>query len=187
MKHRAVSAATCGLAAGVLTLVLPVSARGTPEVRTGPVFTDYGRTFAVDSDMPIPADAEFKVAFDISAAATPGEVNRHIDSAARFINMQVAAGVPRERIHVALVVHGPAGADLLAAEAYAARHGGTKSANAPLVRALLDHGVRAILCGQSAAAMGLARADLIPGVELALSAMTAHALLQQDGYTLNPF
>lgn len=167
--------------------LLPAVAIAAPAARTGPVFTEYGGTFAVEPDMPIPADAEFKVAFDISAAATPGEVNRHIDSAARFINMQVAAGVPRERIHVALVVHGPAGADLLAPEAYVARSGGSKSANAPLVRALLDHGVRVILCGQSAAAMGLARADLIPGVELALSAMTAHALLQQDGYTLNPF
>ena len=29
--------------------------------------------------------------------------------------------------------------------------------------------------------------DLLPGVELALSAMTMHALLQQKGYTLNPF
>jgi len=29
--------------------------------------------------------------------------------------------------------------------------------------------------------------DLLPNVEMALSAMTAHALLQQDGYTLNPF
>ncbi|TYC85507.1 DsrE family protein [Novosphingobium sp. BW1] len=167
--------------------LLPAATIAAPDARTGPVFTEYGRTFVVEPDMPIPADAEFKVAFDISMAAPPGEVNRHIDSAARFINIQVATGVPRERIHVAIVVHGPAGADLLAAEAYAARHSGTKSASAPLVRALLDQGVRVILCGQSAAAMDLARADLIPGVELALSAMTAHALLQQDGYTLNPF
>jgi hypothetical protein len=29
--------------------------------------------------------------------------------------------------------------------------------------------------------------DLLPGVEMALSAMTAHALLQQQGYTFNPF
>jgi len=28
---------------------------------------------------------------------------------------------------------------------------------------------------------------LAPGVEMTLSAMTAHALLQQDGYTMNPF
>jgi intracellular sulfur oxidation DsrE/DsrF family protein len=52
---------------------------------------------------------------------------------------------------------------------------------------MLDQGVRFILCGQSGAAYGIRQEDLIPGVETALSAMTAHALLQQRGYTVNPF
>ena len=102
--------------------------------------------------------------------------------------MHVRAGVPEVRIHLAVVVHGAAGADLLNAHAYAARNeGDLDNANAPIVAALLDKGVRIILCGQSAAAMGIAGDDLLPGVEMALSAMTAHALLQHQGYTLNPF
>ena len=56
-----------------------------------------------------------------------------------------------------------------------------------MVEQLLDYGVRFIVCGQSAAAQGIAQDDMIPGVEMALSAMTAHALLQQRGYTVNPF
>ena len=47
--------------------------------------------------------------------------------------------------------------------------------------------MRFILCGQSAAAYGITPENLIPGVEMALSAMTAFALLQQNGYTVNPF
>jgi hypothetical protein len=35
--------------------------------------------------------------------------------------------------------------------------------------------------------MKVAAEQLIPGVKMALSAMTAHAQLQQQGYTLNPF
>ena len=34
---------------------------------------------------------------------------------------------------------------------------------------------------------GVANEDLLPGIEVGLSAMTAHALLQQQGYTVNPF
>ena len=34
---------------------------------------------------------------------------------------------------------------------------------------------------------GITPDDLIPGVEMSLSAMTAHALLQQNGFTVNPF
>ncbi len=52
---------------------------------------------------------------------------------------------------------------------------------------MLEAGVRFIVCGQSAAGQGVANDDLIDGVEVALSAMTAHALLQQQGYTVNPF
>nr|WP_246543410.1 DsrE family protein [Novosphingobium profundi] len=155
--------------------------------RTGPVFAKYGKTYAVEADMKIPEGTEFKVAFDVSAAAKPGEINRGFDSAARFINMQVAAGVPLDKVHVALVVHGAAGRDLLDSLGYASRTDGASNANAPLIAALHARGVRVILCGQSAAAMGLGKSELLPGVEMALSAMTAHALLQQDGYTLNPF
>jgi intracellular sulfur oxidation DsrE/DsrF family protein len=47
--------------------------------------------------------------------------------------------------------------------------------------------VQLLVCGQSAAYCDVKSDDLLPGVEMALSAMTAHALLQQQGYTLNPF
>jgi hypothetical protein len=33
----------------------------------------------------------------------------------------------------------------------------------------------------------IAPEDLLPGVTIGLSAMSTHALLQQQGYTLNPF
>ncbi len=52
------------------------------------------------------------------------------------------------------------------------------------VKKLMGAGVEFILCGQSAASLGIKKADLIPGVKMALSAITAHALYQQRGYTL---
>ncbi len=171
-----------------LALATPAAAQATPQsMTTGPVFS-FGPVAEVDSDMSIPADAEFKVVFDLAEAAPSGQVNRGLVTLARFYNMHVRAGVPEERIHLAVVVHGAAGGDLLNKQAYAARNEDSpENANAPIIAALLDKGVRVILCGQSAAAMGIAKDALLPGVEMALSAMTAHALLQQQGYTLNPF
>ena len=64
---------------------------------------------------------------------------------------------------------------------------GGASASADLVATLIDHGVRIIVCGQSAAYYDVETDDILPGVEMAMSAMTVHALLQQQGYTLNPF
>ena len=88
--------------------------------------------------------------------------------------MHTAAGIPRENIQLAVVVHGQATNDLLTPEAYAARFDGAENPNAPLIVALASEGVRIIPCGQSAAGLGLDEtADLLPGVEVALSAMTA--------------
>ncbi|MEZ5695526.1 MAG: DsrE family protein [Sphingomonadaceae bacterium] len=157
--------------------------------KTGPVFEDFGPHAPVPGMGEVPADTEFAVAFDVSKAAEDGARNRSFESAARFINMHVANGVPEDNIQVAVVVHGKAGLDLLSNAAWRAKMGedAGDNPNQPMVRAMLDQGVRFILCGQSAAAFGINAEDLEPGVEMALSAMTAHALLQQRGYTVNPF
>ena len=83
-----------------------------------------------------------------------------------------------EDIHLAIVVHGGAIHDVSTERA---------GPNADLVAALVEHGVRFYVCGQSAAWYDVSSEDLLPGVDLALSAMTMHALLQADGYSLNPF
>jgi len=61
------------------------------------------------------------------------------------------------------------------------------NANADLIKTLIAYGVEIYVCGQSAAYYSVDNEDLLPDVKMALSAMTAHALLQQKGYTLNPF
>jgi intracellular sulfur oxidation DsrE/DsrF family protein len=143
----------------------------------GPVFTDYGPVAEVAVTMPIPPGTMFKHSFDVSTPAPSGDPNRTLVSVARFINMHARAGIPAGDIHAAVVVHGKAVKEMA----------DKLSASAGLIAALTDQGVRIIVCGQSAVYYGVATDDLLPGVEMALSAMTAHALLQQQGYTLNPF
>lgn len=153
----------------------------------GTVIRDFGAVASVESDMPIPRDARFAISFDVATRADAGKRSRQLESAARLLNMLAEAGVAPERARIAIVVHGGAAFDLTNAKTYAARSGGAANANAPLIAELVRHGVDIQLCGQSAAAHGVGRADLLPGIRMALSAMTAHALLQQRGYTLNPF
>jgi intracellular sulfur oxidation DsrE/DsrF family protein len=105
---------------------------------------------------------------------------------ARFLNMHARAGVPAEQLQVALVVHGGAGLELLDHRAYRERNA-VDNPNALLIEQLQAAGVRIILCGQTAAFRGIDRARLLPGTEVALSAMTAMAVLQEQGYQVNPF
>ncbi|MXO91766.1 hypothetical protein GRI41_13090 [Altererythrobacter aquaemixtae] len=177
----------------MVLFAVPAAAQDMSMFKTGPVFEDFGPHAPVEGVDSVPADTEFSVAFDVAKAAEDGTRNRGFESAARFINMHVAAGVDPDNIRIAVVVHGKASLDLLDDAAWAARQPVGEEEEAPdnpssaMIRAMLDHGVRFILCGQSGAAHGIKQEDLIPGVETALSAMTAHALLQQGGYTVNPF
>lgn len=153
---------------------------------SGPVFTEFGDHAPAEGMVPLPEGVSFKVAYDVSEKSEDGTINRRLATPARFINMHVAAGVPEENISLAVVVHGKAVFDLVSDEGLAARDMAPNASRA-MIEEMLAHGVRFIVCGQSAAANGVKKADLIDGVDLYLSAMTAHALLQQDGYTVNPF
>ncbi len=164
-----------------LTLVLAILA--TPALADdtafskGPVFMDYGPVATIDVTNPLPANTVLMHSFDVATPAPEGKPNSTFVSAARFINMHARAGVPTNNIRVAVVVHGKAVHEVA----------DEKSASAPLIAALTEQGVRIIVCGQSAAYYDVKREDLLENVEMALSAMTAHALLQQQGYTVNPF
>lgn len=171
--------------AGLFGVCASASAEETSFI-TGPVIAEFGPAVSVDTDFDIPDGAVFKHSFDISKQADPGELNRSLVSAARFLNMHGRAGVPVENMDLVLVIHGGAVKDVANAGFYNDAVGG-ENANLPLLEALIEKGVRLVVCGQSASYYGVGNEDLAPGVEMALSAMTAHALLQQEGYTVNPF
>ncbi len=173
---------------GTLTgLVLAVSTHaGEERFSTGPVFEAYGENAPIQSGISNPVEQRFKVAFDVYKVNEGEKVSRSFNSIARFINMHVRAGVPKENIQAAIVVHGKASTQLLTGDSYQARFG-SENGTQELLEQLLDAGVTIALCGQSAAYYDVAAEDLLPGVKMSLSAMTEHALLQQQGFSLNPF
>lgn len=173
-KIAAVVIAACGVFAGT-------AFAGPERFVAGSQIEAYGR-YAPVADPAITPDTQFRIAYDVSSAAEAGQINRGIESAARFLNMVTAAGLPAENVKLAIVVHGSGAADLQ--RLYA---DGTVNPNAALVEALIAKDVSVQLCGQTAAMRNVDAESLVPGVTVSLSAMTAHAMLQQDGYTINPF
>jgi len=178
-----------------------VPALAGPEAFTsGQTIPEFGKIAEVKVDQPVYRHHKFKVAFDVSKQADTGELNRNLVSVARFINMHTAAGVKEKNIKLAVVIHGGAAKDVTNEAYYSASQNGASqngasqngddkkaNANAALIKTLIDHGVEVYVCGQSAVFYDIDNTDLLPDVKMALSAMTAHALLQQKGYTLNPF
>jgi len=147
----------------------------------------YGGVFDVPgATLRPPKDQDLKLRFDVREGAAPGELNLQFDTVARFLNMQGRAGVPRDRVRAALIVHGTAGKDLLTDAEYRTRYG-KENPNVRLLDELKAAGVRIYLCGQTSVGRNLPRAVVTPAAEIALSAMVAHLVLDKEGYVLNPF
>ncbi|WP_372918471.1 DsrE family protein [Sandarakinorhabdus sp.] len=171
----------------LIAAVLAAPLLAAPSLATdGPVFKGFGAHTPVEHDVTIPKGMVLRHVYDVTAA-TPGKRNPGFETAARFINSHVANGMSERDVAVAVVVHGPAIAELTKPDIYAGRNTGAANASEAMVKEMLAKGVRFLVCGQAANAMGVKKADLLPGVELAISASSAHAVLQAEGYTLNPF
>lgn len=156
--------------------------------QTGPVIKDFGPVFAVpDGSYNLQKNTHYKVSMDVAATGdSPGDRSRHLESAARFLNMSARSGIDPKDIEFAIIVHGPATKDLLGNEGYQKRYE-EPNPNTALLKALGEAGVEIFICAQSAAFMKMSTEEFNPAVTIALSAMSAHVRLQSEGYTLIPF
>ncbi len=184
----AVSAAgAADLAAAAAETPAPAP-QGRPQPTYGPVLEEFGPVYYMgEVDMKTPTDRDFKGLFDVAAAADGNDArSAAIETAARFLNMHAQAGVPRDRLGAAVVLHGAAARYALDDDAYRRRYE-VDNPNLALIDALRAAGARIVICGQTAAARGYAKEELAASVELALSAMTAVKVFQDEGYQIVSF
>ncbi|PCJ94884.1 MAG: hypothetical protein COA50_10910 [Flavobacteriaceae bacterium] len=155
---------------------------------TGPIIMNYGAVYKVENtDYKINTNKDLKAVFDIMNSPEDNEKrNASIETAARFLNMHAQEHIPANKLHAILVVHSKASKDIITNKAYKKRYG-KDNPNEDMIKTLLKAGVQVILCGQSAGSRNIAKEDLIPGVQLSLSAMTALIQLQNEGYSLIKF
>ena len=172
-------------AALLLLAISAPSASGQQRPEAGPIVNSGGPVFIVeDPTFETPTDRELKAIFELRTA--PDDLSRpqqQVGTMARYLNMHAKNGVPRENVRVAGVVHGSAVWAVLTDENHRERHG-MDNPNRAMIEEIIASGGQVILCGQSAAARQIAREDLLPGVQVAMSAMTALTVLQQDGYQI---
>jgi intracellular sulfur oxidation DsrE/DsrF family protein len=153
------------------------------EPVTGPVVDNFGPVFAVpEGSYNLLPDQQYKVVMDIGKGPEdPVELNRSIESAARFLNMQARNGTLPENLKMAVVLHGSGARAALNEQAHS-KHFSVPNGSKGLVEALGNAGVDIYICGQTAAYYGYGPDDLLPQITMAVSAMTVHVRLQQEGY-----
>lgn len=157
------------------------------EAQTGPVIENYGPVYEIpDAGFKLDPTVIYRSVMDVSESAQEADaLNRHIESAARFLNMHVRDGVPAANLELAIVLHGSAGKDALSDPAYRKRYGGDNP-NTGMLNALNGAGVKIYICGQTARFRGYEAAELNPTVIMATSAMTVLTRLQSEGWSLLP-
>ena len=163
------------------TIAASAGFAGREDFRAGELIPAYGMIAEVPAAAPLPPNTTMKLAIDVVEGGETGKVNGKFETAASFLNLMHANGVGPEDVEIALVVHGPAHRDILNDQAY-----GGDNPNAELLAALQQFRVSVYYCGQSQVYRDIAPEDLLPGVEITLSATTTHVMLQQQGFSLRP-
>ncbi len=160
----------------------------TQEPIPGPVIAEYGAVWDIpQATYKTDTSATFKAVFDVMNSPEDNtQVNPWIETAARFLNMHARAGVAPEKLRVALIIHNKASTDLLDDAHYRERFG-TDNPNSPLLKALMESGAQVVFCGQSSVARKVPAEQILEGVQLSLSAMTALIQFQDQGYQLIKF
>ncbi|MFS4415331.1 DsrE family protein [Maribacter sp. 2307ULW6-5] len=158
------------------------------EKKAGPIIANYGQVWEINApDFKTDTAKTYRAVFDVmTSPEDPAQRNPSLETAARFLNMHAQSGVPQDQLKVALVVHNKASKDLAHSAAYKKRYG-VQNPNAQMLTDLMAAGVQVIFCGQSSLSRGFPKEDLLDGVQISLSAMTALIQLQDEGYRFIKF
>lgn len=170
----------------VISLVMSVSAFS--QNRVNPVIKNYGGIFEIPyaEEKPDPT-LDYNIVIEIERASdTPDSTNWALYNVSRLINLHVMGGVPKDKLHVVLAIHGAAAFSVMNNEAYKAKYG-VNNPSLKLYAELEQAGVKIFVCGQSLIARKIDRFKMVPEVKIASSMLTVMTTHQLKGYAALKF
>jgi intracellular sulfur oxidation DsrE/DsrF family protein len=151
-----------------------------------PVFDQHPWMGVIKTDtdgMDYDKKLDYKVVIDVYDEVTDSaSLHGSFREAARTYNLNIANGVPQEKLKMAIVVHGGAVDAILTNEIYNNRFG-VDNPNLELLTAMKEHGVEIYVCGQNLGFLRIEKSSVADPVKVALSAKTTFIALDQQGYT----
>jgi intracellular sulfur oxidation DsrE/DsrF family protein len=169
---------------GLCLIGLPLSAAEAPQWHS-PAIAGHGEVVHLpDAAEQLDPNRQYKLIFDLTQAGrTNAAPLAGLEAAARFLNLAALAEVPRENLHLVMVIHGNATAHALADGKYNELNG-QDNPSLPLIRQLVDYGVKVYVCGQALAGAGFAHAWVAEEVDVAVAALTVLVNYQLQGHAL---
>lgn len=149
-----------------------------------PLIPGYGEVTPVENagEKPDPK-VDYKIVLNATKGGTGDAPPPFLDKAAKVANLLAQSGVPAEHRHVVVILQAAATTAVLNEKGLKAR-GLARNPSADLVAKLNAAGVSVRVCGQALAGAKIARDEVLPGIQVDLSALTTVPALQLRGYAL---
>lgn len=167
-------------------LAFCITAPGVAQTTAPPLpLPEYGATPDITGAENRPdGSLDYRVVFDITQTSQLTEENAGLVRVARFVNTLAQHGVPPDKRHIAVVIHGPATKSVMTDAAFAQRTGASNNPSTTLIRALKKAGVDLHVCGQAARGMHINTDMIMPEVTADLSATFSLIHYQMRDYVL---
>ncbi len=165
---------------------VPGAVAAKPAEAAHRVIANHGAVVQLPSAVHQPR-AGTKILVDLTRGGDPDEINAGLEKVAKYVNIYAGGGAEPAGVQIAIVFHGDATLAVLNADAYAAHFKTHRNPNLSLLRELHEADVELYVCGQSLVSKGSAPEEVAVFVDTAVSAISAVANLQADGYAYVPF
>ena len=160
-------------------------AKGATRTATHPTIQGYGSVVRLPDAAHQPRPGT-KLLVDVTRGGDPNKLNPAIEKVAKYVNLYAGGGAEPADVQIAVVFHGDATLSVLNADAYAEKFKTQGNPNLDLLHQLHEAGVELSVCGQSLISKGSQPEEVAVLVDTAVSALTAVANLQADGYAYLP-
>lgn len=128
-------------------------------------------------------ELDYKIALDLYGRVKDStSIHPVILEVARTYNLNIANGVPPEKIQIAAIIHGGLVQAILSEEEYQKKYQ-TTNPNLSALKSLEDVGVKFYVCGQSMGFYDISAERITPIVKMAISAKTTFITLDQMGFS----
>lgn len=150
-----------------------------------PIIKGYGGIYDIpNADEKVDPTLDYNIIVEVvRAIEKPEEVNWALNNVARMLNLHAMSGVPKEKLHVVLAIHGGAAFTVKNNEEYKKKYN-VDNPNLGIYKELMDAGVKIVVCGQSLIAREIDKDKMVPGIKVASSMLTTMTTYQLKGYAM---
>jgi intracellular sulfur oxidation DsrE/DsrF family protein len=156
--------------------------------KVNPVIKSYGAVYEIPDAAHKPdPNINYKILVELTEnASKPDSLNEWLEAIATLINLHAAEGVPKDKIHVVVVLRKMATYAVFGNEMYKEKFK-VDNPNLELIKELHDAGTEFYVCGQTMLKRNIDKSKLVPEAKVASSGLTAITTYQLKGYTMLKF